>query len=215
MEPLVHIVRHGQSLHNVERGYPHRDPPLTSSGQEATRLIEIPAAPDLIIISPMTRTIQTAMNMFPAVFSTTPLPVDVQIWPDLRETYEAECNKGLSREAISAKFPQLDFADCASEWEYPPHTMAGATARAESVRRRLKELSKEHRNIVLVTHRGFIEFLVQGSRFDVCETRAYRLGTEEESARVEHSAIVEPFDYGPTVLIPADVPQAGEDSSAL
>ncbi|KAJ4340201.1 hypothetical protein N0V95_007582 [Ascochyta clinopodiicola] len=218
MEPLIHIVRHGQSLHNIDRGYPHRDPPLTSAGQEATKQIKIPAVPDLIIISPMTRTIQTAMNMFPAVFTTTPFPVAVQIWPDLRETYEAECNKGLSREAISAKFPQLDFAGCPNEWNHPPHTMAGATARAESVRMRLKELSKENSNIVLITHRGFIEFLVKGVRFDVCETRTYRFGTEEESKDVAvttQSATQEHFEYGPTVLVPFEVPEDSRHPNRL
>lgn len=38
--PLVHIIRHGQSLHNVDRGYPHRDPPLTDTGHEATEQIK-------------------------------------------------------------------------------------------------------------------------------------------------------------------------------
>lgn len=202
--PLIHIIRHGQSLHNVERGYTHRDPPLTESGQEATRNIEISAAPDLIIISPMTRTIQTAINIFPDVFNNTPFPVEVQIWPDLRETYEAECNKGLSRKDISAKFPQLDFADCPDEWDYPPHNTADATLRAERVRRRLKELSKTHKNIVLITHRGFIEFLVRGKRFELCETRSFQFSTDDENANLRRGALCktqEPLGIGPTVLV--------------
>ncbi|KAI9640304.1 hypothetical protein NHQ30_011354 [Ciborinia camelliae] len=38
-------------------------------GHEATKQIEISAVADLIVISPMTRTIQTAMNAFPSRFS--------------------------------------------------------------------------------------------------------------------------------------------------
>lgn len=205
MTSLIHIVRHGQSLHNVERGYPHRDPPLTSAGQEATKAIRIPATPDLIIISPMTRTIQTAMNIFPNIFDTTPLPVDVQIWPDLRETYEAECNKGLSRKDIATRFPELDFTGCPEEWSHPPHTAAGASLRAESVRRRLKDLSKVYSHIVLITHRGFIGFLVGGDRFEVCESRSYRFAADDESVNLELGAYCqtqEATDLGQTVLVP-------------
>lgn len=214
MVPLIHIVRHGQSLHNVERGYPHRDPPLTDAGHKATKEIEIPAIPDLIIISPMTRTIQTAMNIFPDIFNTAPFPVEVQIWPDLRETYEAECNKGLSRNDVSAKFPQLDFANCPEKWDHPPHTVEAATLRAEAVRKRLRELSKTYKNIVLITHRGFIAFLVQGVRFEVCETRSYRFGTDDECAASRigtYCETQEPIDFGPTVLIPSEAPGSSID----
>ncbi|KAI9650963.1 hypothetical protein NHQ30_000999 [Ciborinia camelliae] len=100
--PLVHIIRHGQSLHNIDRGYPHRHPPLTDAGHEATKQIKISAVADLIVISPMTRTIQTAMNAFPSIGSA-PNGTEVQIWPDLREAHDAICNKGMSRVDISAK----------------------------------------------------------------------------------------------------------------
>ncbi|KAF3908952.1 hypothetical protein ABW20_dc0100113 [Dactylellina cionopaga] len=206
---LVHIIRHGQALHNVERGYPHRDPPLTTAGHNATKLIEIPAIPDLIVISPTTRTIQTAMNAFPSILGSIPFQAEVQIWPDLREAHDANCGKGLARAEMLAKFPQFDFAKCPEEWDHPPHTTEGATTRAEIVRQRLKELSKEYSNIALVTHRLFIAFLVQGDRYDVGETRSYQFGTDEET-KVESLRIganvdtTEPQDFGPTILVPFD-----------
>ena len=107
--PLVHIIRHGQSLHNLDRGYPHLDPPLTDVGHEATKQIKISVVPDLIVISPMTRTIQTAMNAFPSISSApnrTKVP-EVQIWPDLREAHDAVCNKGISRAESLAKYPHV------------------------------------------------------------------------------------------------------------
>ena len=204
--PLVHIIRHGQSLHNIDRGYPHRDPPLTDAGHEATKQIKISAVPDLIAISPMTRTIQTAMNAFPSIGSA-PNVTEVQIWPDLREAHNAICNQGISRADISAKFPHLNFSQCPEEWDHPPHTIEAATIRAEKVRRRLKELSKVYNNTVLITHRGFIAFLVKGDRYDVCETRSYRFGTDEETeaeslrfgVNVDTKA---QQDFGPTILVP-------------
>ncbi|KAI0518299.1 histidine phosphatase superfamily [Xylaria bambusicola] len=204
--PLIHIIRHGQALHNVDRSYPYRDPPLTDAGHEATQQIKIPAVPDLIVISPMTRTIQTAMNAFPSIASA-PNETKVQIWPDLREAHDAICNKGISRAEISTKFPDLNFSECPEEWDHPPHTIEGATIRAETVRRRLKELSKEYNNIVLITHRGFIAFLVKGDRYDVCESRSYQFGIDEEAEvdalrfGVNRDTMLRQ-DFGPTVLVP-------------
>ncbi|KAL9123504.1 MAG: hypothetical protein Q9217_007064 [Psora testacea] len=210
INPTIHIIRHGQSLHNIDHGYLHRDPPLTDAGQIATKQIKIPAVPDLIVISPMTRTLQTAINAFPSILGSAPFQPEVQIWPDLRETYDANCNKGLSRAEISAKFPQFNFTECAEEWHYPPHTIEGATARAEIVRRRLKEVSKAYCNIVLITHRGFIAFLIKGDRFDVCETRSYQFGTENEADKESVRMGInidtkEPQDFGPTALVPYEV----------
>ncbi|PNP56727.1 hypothetical protein THARTR1_03423 [Trichoderma harzianum] len=117
----------------------------------------------------MTRTIQTARIIFDQYLNSSSTNVELQIWPDLRETHdEAICNKGLSRAEIATKFAQFDFSACHEEWDYPPHNFEGAVVRAETVRSRLKELSRSYKNIFLVTHRGFIAFLVKGERFDVC-----------------------------------------------
>ena len=139
--PTIHIIRHWQSLHNIDRGYPHRDPPLTDTGHEATKQIKVSTVPDLIVISPMTRTIQTAMIVFPSIDSASN-ETEVQIWPDLREAHDAICDKGLSRTNISTRFPHLNFSECPEEWDHPSHTIEAATIRAEKVRGRLKELSK-------------------------------------------------------------------------
>ena len=159
MVPSVHIIRQGQSLHNVDRNYPHRDPPLTTTGHALTKQIKIPVTPNLIVISPMTRTIQTAINTFPSILGSTPFQADVQIWPDLREAHDANCNKGLSRAEMKAKFPQFDFEECLEEWDHAPHTIEGATTRVEAVCWRLKELSKTYTNITLITHRGLLHSL--------------------------------------------------------
>ena len=196
-------------MHNIDRTYPYRDPPLTPAGHQATEQITLPTTPDLILISPMTRTIQTAINAFPFItLSASATKAHVQIWPELREAHDAICNKGLPRAEIEAKFPQLNFSACHEEWDYPAHSVEGATARAERVRERLMELSKVYNNIALITHRGFIAFLVQGERFDVCEMRSYRFGTDDEvegNETLRFGANIDTMtrqDFGPTVLIP-------------
>jgi len=94
----------------------------------------------------------------------------VQIWPSLRETHDQfACNIGSSRSILAENFPEFSFSECAEEWNYEGFTKERATERAEDVRRRLKELTGErYERIVVITHRGFAAFLVGGGRFGVC-----------------------------------------------
>lgn len=152
---------------SVDKTYNFRNPPLTVTGELQARSVRLSASPDLIIVSPMTRTIQTTRLAFREVLSSN---VRIEIWPDLREAHDAVCNKGVSRSDMMATYPDLDFSQCPEEWEYPPHSFKDAAIRAERVRQRAKAIADMggYRNIYLVTHRGFITFLVQGPRFVVC-----------------------------------------------
>jgi broad specificity phosphatase PhoE len=208
---LVHIIRHGEALHNVQRGYPHRDPPLTEAGMHATKQIALPACPDLIIISPMTRTIQTAISMFPHLEDSSSSAIPVQIWPDLREANDAVCNKGCSRAEIQAKFPRFDFSECLEHWDYACHTVIDATERAQRVRQRVCHLSATFKNIAIICHRGIIAYLVQGRRFNPAEVRSYRFAIETEAQdkglrRGLHCDLLEQHDFGPTLLLLHDNP---------
>ncbi|KAF4984706.1 hypothetical protein FZEAL_147 [Fusarium zealandicum] len=208
----IHILRHGQARHNVERGYPFRDPPLTELGcQQATDVQQnLVVEPDLILVSPMTRTIQTALIVFGHLFdsSSANKKVEVQIWPDLREAHDAICNKGVARADLTAKFPQFDFSACHVEWDYPEHTPDIAVARAGSVRQRLKHLATSggYKNIVLITHRGFIAYMVQGARFNPCDYRSYQFAQEDADERRQGVNIDTGIeqDYGPNLLLPRE-----------
>ncbi|RYP69916.1 hypothetical protein DL771_005809 [Monosporascus sp. 5C6A] len=156
------------SLHNVDRGFPHRDPPLTAVGSQQATNVHLPAEPDLIIVFPMTRTTQTALIVLRQLLSSSPAKLELQIWPDLREAHDAICNKGVARADMVAKFAQLDFSACHEGWDYPPHSFEDTAARAERIRQRLRDLSCSYKNIFLVRNRGFITFLAKGEKFDVC-----------------------------------------------
>lgn len=78
---------------------------------------------------------------------------------------------------------------CLEQWGYEPHTIETATKRAECVRRDLKELTKLYKNTALVTHRGFVAFLVQGSRFDVCGTPPSSIQRRLFSILVNYSSL--------------------------
>jgi broad specificity phosphatase PhoE len=172
--------------------------------------MKLPSSPDLIIVSPMTRTIQTAINIFPSLRNADEFVAPVQIWPELREANDAMCNKGLSRAEMQSKFPQFDFSECAEEWGYPDHTAWDATARAERVRKRLRALSTTFSSITVISHRGFIAYLVKGRRFNPAESRLYRFSTQAEAQdatvrRGLHCDTLEDHDFGPTLLVLSDV----------
>lgn len=112
----------------------------------------------------MNRTINTALAVLPDLLSQS--AITVEIWPDMREAHDAICNKGVSRAELSAAFPDLDFSRCNEEWDYEDHSHDAATRRAERVRTVLAERSEQ--NILLVGHRGFIDYLVAGPQFANC-----------------------------------------------
>lgn len=211
---------------SIDRGYPHRDSPLTEDGRVQAGLIRLPIKPDLIISSPMDRTIETALIILKSLKNDSPDGVqpDHIIWPDLREAHDAKCNKGSPRHAMETKCPSLDFSSCSAEWDYEPHTVGAATIRAENVRKALSELSARYKDITIVTHREFIAYLVPGASFNVSgkskcailellmtcpyvstlEIRSYRFANVEEitAKRFEKNVVTgSEQDFGPTLLV--------------
>ncbi|TVY90238.1 putative phosphatase, partial [Lachnellula willkommii] len=199
----------------IERGYPHRGPPLTELGCQQARNLKLSTEPDLILISPMARTIQTALLAFSPLIDR----VQVQICPELREAPDAVCNTGVGRADLIAKFPQFDFAACSETWDYSPHSVEHATLRPQDLRHHLSVLSNSYKNIPLITHRGFIAYLVDGSRFDLCESRSYKFATEDEIATKRYGINIDTGleqDFGPTLLLQnafADLGDSGDHPS--
>src|SRR5207244_1579693 len=61
---------------SVDRGYPQKDPDLTEKGFQQAAGVEFISEPDFVAISPMTRTINTAIQALGAKLDQVP----VQIW---------------------------------------------------------------------------------------------------------------------------------------
>ncbi|RSL46209.1 hypothetical protein CEP54_013948 [Fusarium duplospermum] len=110
----IHILRHGQGRHNVQRGYPYRDPPLTEVGCEQAKAVRraLSVKPDLILVSPMTRTIQTMNIVFGHLFndSSGNKKVEVQVWPELREAQTQSATKGYLEQSWPPKHRSYQFA---------------------------------------------------------------------------------------------------------
>lgn len=165
MSKNLYLIRHGQSLHNelfnkigVEafRKTETIDSPLTNEGHLQsielgntwTKKSEI----ELILISPLTRTLETAMN----IFGDTDIPMIS--YEFLREfpIGEDTCNKRSSLNSLKYKYPKVEFnLDCDIDtlWTNKRETIDELEQRLDKMIQYLKE--RKEKNIAIVGHSSF------------------------------------------------------------
>jgi broad specificity phosphatase PhoE len=119
MTQVFHFIRHGQSQHNAvaRPGGPDpmlRDARLTDLGQRQAAALgaELGSAPgiDLVVISPLTRAIQTAV----AAFAASPAPRLIHHLH--RERLDHYCDVGRPPEELAREFPGLAFDHLPDPW---------------------------------------------------------------------------------------------------
>lgn len=157
----MHLLRHGESEFNVvyaktreDPGIP--DPTLTAEGRRqaaaaADRLRS--HAPRVIFASPYTRALETADILARR------LEISIVIEPLVRERRAFHCDIGTPRRDLAVAWPHLDFDGIAEKW-WPEEeeTEAGLLARCVRFRRAMAGRS-DWRDVVVVTHWGFIRGL--------------------------------------------------------
>ncbi|MBV9734405.1 MAG: histidine phosphatase family protein [Acidisphaera sp.] len=152
------LLRHGQSEFNLHFGATRRDPGiedprLTPLGEEQARAAAqaLGAEPiGRIIVSPYTRTLQTAAPVAQA------LGVPVLVNPVVRERYAFACDVGTPRTELARCWPEHDFSTIEEVW-WPATTEAteGVLARAALFRAEMAALP-DWSNTLVVSHWGFI-----------------------------------------------------------
>jgi broad specificity phosphatase PhoE len=109
MPPIIHCVRHGQGVHNLSHANHHLpDPELTPLGEEQARSLcaRYPklANVQLIVSSPLRRTLQTALLAFPSQLEG---GLQVLALPEMQEASNLICDTGRDLPDIKADFEQL------------------------------------------------------------------------------------------------------------
>lgn len=183
MAKTVHFIRHGQSTFNQATGTtPWVDPmlfdaPLSAYGAEQVAALQPEAATlgaEVVVTSPLTRAIQTALGAFP---DTVPVVVEALH----RERLEASCDIGRAPAALQADFPSLSFDHLPFPWWYSeggdpyeivPEPEAVFNARVAAFRRWLA--GRRERVLAVVGHGAFLRALT-GEGFANCELRSLRL----------------------------------------
>ena len=101
------LIRHAEGEHNVKGANYHYDPCLTKTGwaqtEHARRGIR-GGSLDLLCVSPLRRTLQTAEGLFGEEMC------DKLVIDDLREKAATGCNWRRARHEIRADFPEYDFS---------------------------------------------------------------------------------------------------------
>lgn len=178
MPKLVHLIRHGQSTFNAAYAVDgidplHFDARLTPLGLEqvaAARREAADLAPELIVTSPLTRAIQTAIG----IFGDRPLLVEALH----REHCYSSCDIGRPPALLAADYSHLAFDHLAETWW---HTAPDANehgiaieplemllGRVDDFRRWL--IARPEREIAVIGHGTFFWHLT-GEKFENCQRR--------------------------------------------
>ncbi|MBT3558935.1 MAG: histidine phosphatase family protein [Rhodospirillales bacterium] len=178
----VYLIRHGQSEFNV--GSPHAvdplifDAPLTDLGKaqanQAGREMGSIGVQQ-IIVSPLTRAIQTAMHIFGE-----DAPITVDATP--REWLTCSCDVGRHPEHLAREFPMLDFGHLDDHWwhkgpvnehDIPIEPEDVYHDRVRAFDQTLQEV--DARPIAVVAHGYFLREL-SGNSYANCEIFSYTPG---------------------------------------
>ena len=165
MSKNLYLIRHGNSLHNelfdkigVEafRSPVTIDSPLTNEGHlqsiELGNTWQKKNEIELILISPLTRTLETAMN----IFGDTNIPMISQEFFFFFSIGEDTCNKRLSLGPLKYKYPKIKFnLDCDIDtlWTNKRESIGELEKRLNEMIKYLQE--RKEKNIAIVGHSSF------------------------------------------------------------
>lgn len=178
----ITFIRHGQSEFNRHWAATGTDPlirdaPLSAFGHEqvlATRPAALALEPELVLCSPLTRALQTAVGLFGAD-GAIPIVVDAAH----REWLTGMDDIGSHPEELAARFPQLAFAHLAPAWWHqgPPNEIGVPFEPIDVFHQRVASFqvslqTMAHDRIVVVGHGNFFARIL-GRHLDNCEIAPY------------------------------------------
>ena len=195
MPPTLLLVRHAEALHNKTKDHTLRDPELSPLGvRQCTALREslkkeLPNLPavELILVSPMQRTLQTASIALDWLIAE---GVRVEADADWQEIYDKPCDTGSPISDIEGQYPSFDFSmvDPVYPDKSSPRGTRYAHNRSAVLLRAQFALSKLYdrpeKLIIVVSHSSFMRLAVTGTQFANADYRIFdftRHGSEEDT----------------------------------
>ena len=209
MEGRIHLVRHAESVHNIDKDFNRRDPELTHLGSQQAEILgrTFPYSDKVgvVITSPLRRTIQTTLLAFTDVLDKSYYDrgsgkgidrgAELVLDPDLQERSSLPCDTGSDRQALEVTFPTLDFSTLLPEWLSKEGLYSAddnaVSLRARKVRGQLSERIRklkdgERRDAVVVTHGVFMKHLSGDLGIDLPKAgwESYTIKEDEEGGSV-------------------------------
>ncbi|CAK7208789.1 hypothetical protein SBRCBS47491_000216 [Sporothrix bragantina] len=202
MPPTVILIRHAQALHNIADKFliiPKLYIRLSELGFEQCKELReklrttLPGRLDaeLVLVSPMTRTLQTAMASLDWLIAT---GVPIQAHAGWQETTDNPCDTGVPIAEVSPKFPGVDFSLVDPVWpeKKTPEAQLYAFTRRDLVTRAQKVLAELYARpesvVAVVSHSAFLSKAVSGSMYANADFRIFDF---EEPVEVSSTAASE------------------------
>lgn len=168
MSPTNHCVRHAQGFHNLNHAnHSIPDPLLTPLGEEQCANLQkkfpYHSSVDLVVASPLKRTIYTALLGFCDDIAQKDLRVIAL--PELQETSDLPCDTGSDFEELRREFEgkPVDLSLVKGGWNSKAGVWASTSnrinARAREARRWLRD--RDEHDVVVVTHGGFLHYFTE------------------------------------------------------
>ncbi|KAH7135344.1 phosphoglycerate mutase family protein-like protein [Dendryphion nanum] len=204
MAPTLYLVRHAQGEHNATRDFTILDPLLTPKGKQQCRELResfrYHDTVDLVVASPLRRTIQTAVLSFGRTLARDGVPFIAL--PVAQEVSNAGADTGLEPEDLKTSLEhlfdedkpdfnvlrKLDLSNVEEGWTsksgFYAYTRPALENRAANFRSWLFQRSEER--IIVVTHGAFLHFLTEdwdvddpmtGTAYNNCEVRIFTFDT--------------------------------------
>jgi len=177
IEKQLLFVRHAEGYHNslfdekrVHEAVNIRDPELTPLGncqvadlrKEVDALIKSGVKIEKVVVSPMTRTLQTAWGTFNGH------SIPFQANHLITEYSDAPCNYGTNKTQLARMWPQVDFSTVPEVWWDEDENDVTITLRAKRFREWL--FRQPEKCLAIVSHAGFLHELLQ-EQFRNCELK--------------------------------------------
>jgi len=192
MAPTIILIRHAEAIHNITKNYTTHDPPLTDHGittqcdalSQALQNHPLASKIDLIVTSPLTRTLQTTQSALSFLISR---GVPVIPLAELQETTTNPIDCGRPLAELTPDFPSPPF-----NWTHmsplfpsktgpfafsPPSLLSRGAATRAWLRARPEQV------IAVVSHAGFMRIGLCNCKFGNADFRVFGFG--EGGALVE------------------------------
>lgn len=153
-------IRHGEALHNIVGGVygtkvyeKFGDTTLTVKGMQQALEASAPEV-DVVLVSPLMRTLQTAAIMYPD----TPT-IALECLKEIPQHTEI-CNRRSSRSLLVRLFPKVDWSMITEEEQLWPDYISNAV-RKNQLQVFVKSIPQER--VALVTHSSWLKYYTVGS----------------------------------------------------
>lgn len=189
MPPTLLLIRHAQALHNVTGDWSFHDPKLSDLGlhqsselHESLKPSKIGNEVELIVVSPMRRTLQTMTIGLDWL-----IRKGVKVLPDAnwQENADKPCDTGNPIIVMEKEFPNYDFSsvdpsypDKTTNLESNPYafTEKAIVARGQTCLKALYD--RPEKVIAVVTHSGFLRTAVCNRMFFNADWRVFDFDEE-------------------------------------